>query len=145
MPERELPHLPPTPHERACAQEPLKEVFGQRLTGLIVPGEERKGLLFPSPILHDLRGEFDEIPRDVDARHGSDRDGGGQVMKEMSELVEYGLHLGVSQEGTSPLGGDKFPAMTPTCGSNPPFWGPRVLRSFIQAPCLLSERGCQSA
>ena len=58
-----------------------------------------RGLLFPSPILHDLRGEFDEIPRDVDARHWSDRDGGGQVMKEMSELVEYGLHLPVGQEG----------------------------------------------
>ena len=45
----------------------LEERLGDLLAGEVVAGEEVERFALPAPVLHDLRGQLDEIPRHVRA------------------------------------------------------------------------------
>ena len=42
-----------------------EKILGNRLAGFEVAGEEIQRFAVPTEILHDLRGQFDKIPRDI--------------------------------------------------------------------------------
>ena len=65
--EAELPHLRVGGAEGARALHLLEQIFGNRLAGLVVAREQIERLALPAPVLHDLRGQLDEIPRHVGA------------------------------------------------------------------------------
>ena len=62
-------------------------------------GEIVEAVAVPTEILHDLRGQFHEIPRDVDAIQGFDLHVAQQVMQQVAEFVEDGLHFAVGKQG----------------------------------------------
>ena len=41
----------------------LEEILGNRLAGFVMAGEEIERLAVPTEVLHDLRGQLDEVPR----------------------------------------------------------------------------------
>ena len=57
---------------------------------------ERRAL--PAPVLHDLAGQFDEIPRDRGSREAAHFDAAQHMMQQMPELVEDGLHFAMRQQ-----------------------------------------------
>ena len=78
---------------------------GRRLAGLVVAREEVEGFALPAPVLHDLRGDLDPVPGDVDAAARGDLDARGGVVEEVAELVEEGADLAVGQQRGAGGGG----------------------------------------
>ncbi len=66
--ESELPHLHVRAAISARAHHLLEQIFRNRLAGLIMAREQVERLALPAPVLHDLAGQFHEIPR-----HGRSR------------------------------------------------------------------------
>ena len=96
--EAELPHLRVGGAEGAGALHLLKQVVGNRLAGLVVPREQVQRLALPAPVLHDLAGQLDEIPRHVGAGQRADFHAAQQVVQQVAELVEDGLHFAMRQQ-----------------------------------------------
>ena len=76
----------------------LEQVFGDRRAGFVVPREQIERLPLPAPVLHDLRRQLDEVPRDVGARQAAHFHAAQQMMQQVSELVEDGLHFAMGQQ-----------------------------------------------
>ncbi len=70
------------------------ELVGNRRAGHVVPCEQLERLSLPAPVLHDLRWQLDEVPRDVRPAEASHSDPAQQEMHQVAELVEERLHLG---------------------------------------------------
>src|SRR4051812_25885711 len=75
----------------SCATHALEEIVGDRFSSLVMTAEEIERFAFPAPILHDHRGQLDEIPSDVGARLASKFDPAEDLMHQVTELVENGL------------------------------------------------------
>ena len=76
----------------------LEQILRDRLAGLVVAREQIEGLAFPTEVLHDLRGQLDEVPRHVGACQRFHRHLAEQVVEQVAELVEDRLHLAVSEQ-----------------------------------------------
>ena len=77
----------------------LEKVLGDGFAGFVVAGEEVEGFAFPAPVLHDLGGEFDEVPGDVGAGEDFTSTRLRTVVEEVAELVEDGFDFAVSEQG----------------------------------------------
>jgi hypothetical protein len=101
--EAQLPHLRVGAAEIARAHHLLEQIVGDRLAGLVVAREQVQRLALPAPVLHDLRGQFHEIPGHAGARQAADLHAAQQVMQQVPELVEDGGHFAcVSSAGGPP-------------------------------------------
>src|SRR5277367_230269 len=109
--ESELAHLHVRASEISSPLHFLKKLVGDGVAGLPVAGKQVKGLAFPAPVLHDLRGKFNEIPSDIRAAKTAHFDLAEGVVQKMAEFVEDCLDLAVSQQGRSvPQRGCQVPA-----------------------------------
>ena len=63
-----------------------------------MPGEEIEARALPRPVLHDLRGEFDEVPRDIYAIERLDFHFAKEVMEQVPKLVKDRLHLAMLEQ-----------------------------------------------
>ena len=63
-----------------------------------VVSKQIQRLAFPAPVLHDLRGQLDEIPRHAGACQAAHFHAAEQVMQQVSKLVENGLGFAMRQE-----------------------------------------------
>src|SRR6185437_4947126 len=86
--ESKLAHLPIRGAEIARALHLLKQLFGNRFSGLPVAREQVQRIALPGPVLHDLRWQFHEIPRDAGAREATHFNMTQNVMQQMAEFVE---------------------------------------------------------
>ena len=74
------------------AAEFLEQVLRQHLAGLVVPGDSQQCGPVVTPVLHELAGQFDSVPRyAIDARSVGMFDGRHHVLQAMAELVEQCL------------------------------------------------------
>ena len=96
--ESQLPHLRVGGAEGLRALHFLEQVFGQALAGLPVAREQVQRLALPAPVLHDLRGQLDEIPGDAGAGQAAHFDAAQQVMQQMAELMEDGFGFAMRQQ-----------------------------------------------
>ena len=96
--ESQLPHLRVGGAESARALHLLEEILGNRLARLIVAREQIERRALPAPVLHDLRGQLDKIPRHAGAGQRADLHPAQQVMQQMAELVENRLHIAMRQQ-----------------------------------------------
>ena len=94
----QLAHLNICTAECFCALHLLKQVFRDWLSGLVVAGEQVERFALPAPVLHDLRREFHEIPRNVGSSKATNLHAAQAVMQQMAELMEDRLHFAVRQE-----------------------------------------------
>ena len=97
--ETKLPHLRVGRPKRARTLHLLKQLFRYRRARLPVPCEQIESLALPTPVLHDLRGQFHKVPRHVGARQRAHLDAAEQVMQQMAKLVKDGFHFAVGQQG----------------------------------------------
>ena len=96
--EAELPHL--------CvgrAVGPARTIFSielvrDPLAGLVVRGEEIEAAPLPAPVLHDLRGQLDEVPGDVRAGEASNAHAAEAVVQQVAELVKERLDLAMREQ-----------------------------------------------
>src|SRR4051794_8927498 len=88
-----LPHLSRRRAERARALHLLEEFVRDRIACLPMPREKVERLALPTPVLHNLRRQFDEIPLHARSRQRPDLAPAEKVMQQVAELVEDGLHI----------------------------------------------------
>jgi hypothetical protein len=60
-----------------------------------VAGKQIERLAVPTEVLHDLRGQLDEIPGDIRAGEGFHGDFAEQAVEQVAEFVENRFHLAV--------------------------------------------------
>ncbi len=63
-----------------------------------MPREQIQRLALPAPVLHDLRGQLDEIPGHAGARQAAHLHAAQQMMQQVAELVKDGLHFAMRQQ-----------------------------------------------
>ena len=61
-------------------------------------GEAIEAEAVPREVFHDLGGELDEVPDDVNAVEGFEFDVAEEVVKEMAEFVEDGFDFVVGEQ-----------------------------------------------
>ena len=96
--EPKLPHLRIRAAVSAGANHLPEQILGNRLSGLVMPREEIQRLALPAPVLHDLAGQFDEIPRYGRARQAAHFNTAQHMMQQMPELMEDGFHFAMRQQ-----------------------------------------------
>ena len=96
--EAELAHLRVGGAEIAGAQHLLKQVLGHWFAGLEVPREKIQSFALPAPVLHDLRGQLDEIPGHVRPGQAAHFHLAQAVMQQMAELVKNGLDFAMREQ-----------------------------------------------
>ena len=97
--EAELAHLRVGGAEGACA----RFIFWNRSSGIgcagfLVAREQVERLALPAPVLHDLRGQLDEIPGHAGAGQAAHFHAAQQVVQQVAEFVEDGLHFAMRQQ-----------------------------------------------
>ena len=96
--EAELAHLRIGAAIGARAHHLPEQLFGNRLAGLVMAGEQVERFALPAPVLHDLAGQFDEVPGDGGARQALHFHAAQHVMQQMAEFVEDRFHFAMSQQ-----------------------------------------------
>jgi hypothetical protein len=61
--------------------------------------EQVQRFALPAPVLHDLRGQLDEVPRHAGSRQAPHFHAAQQVMQQVAEFVEDGLGLAMREKG----------------------------------------------
>ena len=91
--------------EVARRDEPLQQFFGHRLAGPVMEREAPQDVGLLEPVFVELRGQLDEIGRDVGA--GDLRIGhrGEQAVQRVAELVEQGAGVVEAQQRRLAVGG----------------------------------------
>jgi hypothetical protein len=146
LPVGELGHEVDAGLEVVGGDEAIKERLGQRLAGLVVPGDEVEARALPAPVLHDLRGQLDEVPGDVRAGEAAHLDVAREVVEQVAELMGDGLDLAVGEQRRAAVWGrGEVPGDEPDVGAALPWRAASaVYKVPIHAPPCLLSRGCQS-
>ncbi len=63
-----------------------------------MPRKQIERLAFPAPVLHDLAGQFDEVPRHGGAGQALHFHAAQHMMQQMAELMEDGFHFAMRQQ-----------------------------------------------
>ena len=85
-------------HVVACGDHSGEQILRDRLAGFVMAGEEIERRAVPTEVLHDLRGQLDEIPRHVGAREGFDRHLAEHAVQQVAELMEDRLDLVMGEQ-----------------------------------------------
>ena len=96
--ESQLPHLRVGGAKCFGALHLLKQIVGNLCTRFPMPCEQVQRFALPTPVLHDLRRQLDEIPSDACARQAPHFHAAQQMMQEMAELVENRLDFAMGQQ-----------------------------------------------
>ena len=97
-PESQLPHLPVRAAISPRPDHLLKQILGDRFAGLIMARKQIQRLPLPAPVLHDLAGQFHEIPRHRRSRQTPHLHAAQHMMQQMPELMKDRLHLAMCQQ-----------------------------------------------
>ena len=97
--EGQLTHVGRGTHVVARGDHLVEELLRDDFTRFVMAGEEIERLAIPAVVLHNLRGQLNEVPGDIGARERFHFHFAQQRMQQVAELVEDGFDFAVGQKG----------------------------------------------